>query len=576
MSTAPSTADDGFAAITLLVQAATSFTSRDRAEATMRKWLTASAPPDISPAQLAARVEEAVTLSADLLLSQPSASGATAFDRLANSQTGAAADKTALAALRRARFRLLRLDETTRTARDEVSGAVLRLAGRLAAKLPVGLHLFVRLAVMEDGRCVPAGPVTPLDTLAAMRATTHPAAGAPGAAANARWAESVYAHVVRHGTLDVPGLNRPGAGGQPDLFEDETHPIIVTAREWVALAGAAPGPDLLRRTRLLASLQGILNAFSGMAMAQQAGDSPLAKALEQVALVLMETVLRRESCGAGTLTLDEVAQAIGAHIARRQLPADAPARFTALRQRLAARALGSGADDPELARLVQRIQGLRAKTVAHGCTEQEALAAAEKVAELLDRYGLSLGELDFRAQPCDGIAVQTDRRRRAPIDNCIGHIAAFFDCRVWAEQTEGEPYRYIFFGLRADVAAAQYLYEMVEQAFETETNAFRAGEMYANMAGERRSATNSFQIGLATGIITKLQTLLAARATRSTTGRDLVAAKATLVDEEMEKLGLDLRPRGRAGAKRVLSDAFAAGEQAGERFEVVTGIREAA
>jgi hypothetical protein len=43
-----------------------------------------------------------------------------------------------------------------------------------------------------------------------------------------------------------------------------------------------------------------------------------------------------------------------------------------------------------LQRLVQRIQGLRAKTVAHGCTEAEALAPAEKLAKLLDRHGLSL------------------------------------------------------------------------------------------------------------------------------------------------------------------------------------------
>ena len=59
------------------------------------------------------------------------------------------------------------------------------------------------------------------------------------------------------------------------------------------------------------------------------------------------------------------------------------------------------ADDPALERLVQRIHGFRAKTVAQCCTEQEALAAPEKVAESLDRYGLSLSELDFRTQPCD-------------------------------------------------------------------------------------------------------------------------------------------------------------------------------
>ena len=43
--------------------------------------------------------------------------------------------------------------------------------------------------------------------------------------------------------------------------------------------------------------------------------------------------------------------------------------------------------DPEaLDRLKTRIQGLRAKTIANGCTEAEAMLAAAKVAELLERH----------------------------------------------------------------------------------------------------------------------------------------------------------------------------------------------
>jgi hypothetical protein len=227
---------------------------------------------------------------------------------------------------------------------------------------------------------------------------------------------------------------------------------------------------------------------------------------------------------------------------------------------------------------MQRIQGLRAKTVAQGCTEHEALAAAEKVAELLDRHGLSLNELEFKAQPCEGVGIQTNRRRAAPIDACIPAIAAFFDCRVWQERVDDAPLRYIFFGLRGDVAAAQYLYELVERAFETETHAFRSSEIYIAMAGERRSATSSFQTGLAQGIAGKLQASRAARdaVMRSASGRDLVPVKAAMVDEEMEKLGLSLTRRVLSRGKRVLSDAYAAGQAAGERFEYSPAITQAA
>jgi hypothetical protein len=216
--------------------------------------------------------------------------------------------------------------------------------------------------------------------------------------------------------------------------------------------------------------------------------------------------------------------------------------------------------------------------VAQGCTEAEALAAAEKVAELLDRYGLSLGELEFKAQPCDGIGIETTRKRMGPIDQCIPAIAAFFDCRVWAEHSKGRNLRYVFFGLRADVLAAQYLYEMVERAFETETAAFRAGDVYARMEGERRTASNSFQLGLARGIAGKLSALRASREAgrQGASGRDLVPMKAAIIDEEMELLGLALTARQSGGRKRVLHDAYAAGEAAGQRFEVMAGITKAA
>jgi hypothetical protein len=49
----------------------------------------------------------------------------------------------------------------------------------------------------------------------------------------------------------------------------------------------------------------------------------------------------------------------------------------------------------ELEKLKNRLLALRAKTIANGCTEEEALLAATKVAELLDRHDLSLSDLLF-------------------------------------------------------------------------------------------------------------------------------------------------------------------------------------
>ena len=60
-----------------------------------------------------------------------------------------------------------------------------------------------------------------------------------------------------------------------------------------------------------------------------------------------------------------------------------------------------------LDKLKVRIQALRAKTVDNGCTEDEALSAAAKVAELLDRYDLSLTDVELRAAPCERRVYET-------------------------------------------------------------------------------------------------------------------------------------------------------------------------
>jgi hypothetical protein len=63
---------------------------------------------------------------------------------------------------------------------------------------------------------------------------------------------------------------------------------------------------------------------------------------------------------------------------------------------------------------------------------------------------------------------------------------------------------------------------------------------------------------------------------RSASGRDLVPVKAAMVDEELAKLGLDLQRREVGRGRRLLPEAFTAGQAAGERFEFRPAITQAA
>jgi hypothetical protein len=54
----------------------------------------------------------------------------------------------------------------------------------------------------------------------------------------------------------------------------------------------------------------------------------------------------------------------------------------------------------ELSRVKARIRALAEKTTSNGCTEAEALSAAEMVGRLLERYALTMEEVDLRETAC--------------------------------------------------------------------------------------------------------------------------------------------------------------------------------
>lgn len=219
----------------------------------------------------------------------------------------------------------------------------------------------------------------------------------------------------------------------------------------------------------------------------------------------------------------------------------------------------------ELDRLTARIQALRAKTIANGCTEDEALAAAAKVAELLDRYDLSLSDVEMRAAPCDRLAYESGRKKRIPLDDCVGAIAHFCDCKVWREKNAAGEASYVFFGLKADIAAAHALAGLVDSAVRTELGRYKTSRDYLRFRHQDRHMANaSFALGMVARIADRLSAMKAERdAVNRSSGRDLVVLKSSVVEAELEKLDLRLRSV-RSRGRMVMTDAYEAGEAAGD------------
>jgi len=160
----------------------------------------------------------------------------------------------------------------------------------------------------------------------------------------------------------------------------------------------------------------------------------------------------------------------------------------------------------ELSRVKARIKALTEKTVANGCTEAEAMAAAEMVGRLLERYALSMDAIEIRTARCIQVAVPLGGRRRRPIDGCVPAIARFCDCKVWLARaaSPGKMQHdaatvagscYVFFGFETDTALATYLFAVIERAINTETATFRQLNPRLRGLPLRRASSTVWQPG---------------------------------------------------------------------------------
>ncbi len=184
----------------------------------------------------------------------------------------------------------------------------------------------------------------------------------------------------------------------------------------------------------------------------------------------------------------------------------------------------------DLAKIRAKIAALRAKTTAKGCTEAEALAAAEKAAEMMARHGLS--ETDLDRPVYDELLVELGARR-TPLDGIWPMVAKFADCRGWLHR-DGTRWRFVYFGRDADVLVAEYVHEVIRRAADTAVASFKETQPYKirRKPKTRAHALKAFLEGFAISINAKLFDGLWKRLNRDAPGK--AGALLTSIDMQLE------------------------------------------
>lgn len=526
-------------------------------------------------------------LAYDLVLHAPDPKGRNAFDRLARTgpfATGSA-EAAALELMRGARPAALEVISADMdsgvAARDLVTDGRVHLG---PCQVAPGDRLFGRLARLPNGQVVDIGPVLRLPEAAWPTLDRQLGDAADGSFKRPeRCAEAVYVAAVasavetygrlRDISLDVFQLEAAGPadvafvdGGwrtgreTPEFVRD----LLALADRWAALESPVPeraDPNGARWVRGHVTPEQV---YCLVALADHVpADHPQLRALEAIARIALDTIERRAEVGMGggmaAFERDLAEPGEG-------LTDSAWARLKRLRAQAGVR----GADpDPGLERVIARIRALQAKTQAAGCTEAEAMAAAEKAEELLRRYDVDRTPEAIGETACVLARIPTERKRQDGLDACGTAIARFCDCRHWLQNGADGRLTHVFFGMPADVEAARVLYDVIADTFAVETAAFKAGKTYRETPSpDRAQATKSFRYGLAQGVREKLLALAEQRGQRTqrSTGRDLVPLKTQAIDDALARLGIAFRSAS-SGKRYVDPDAYRQGRTSGAAFQ---------
>jgi hypothetical protein len=157
-------------------------------------------------------------------------------------------------------------------------------------------------------------------------------------------------------------------------------------------------------------------------------------------------------------------------------------------------------------KLAARLRALKAKTVANGCTEAEAMAAAELLARLLDQYNMTMDEAELRSSPFDQARMEEDDSLVAPwlwvVAAAIAHLT---NTRTWNERP-GDRQHCTFFGLQHEVDVACYLLEICAGAMTTATLALiRRDRLFT--AAKRRRAARPFLNGMSDRLAVRIRAM---------------------------------------------------------------------
>lgn len=221
-------------------------------------------------------------------------------------------------------------------------------------------------------------------------------------------------------------------------------------------------------------------------------------------------------------------------------------------------------------KILKIIQALLRKTVKNGCSEAEALSAAQKVNELLGKLSKSISDDELDEEIC---RLREATERRHEVVDVANAIAFFCDCQFWTSEN-----KIIYFGIPHDVEIATYLTDLCRAAMDSAFRLYlKSPERPYGIHG--RSLRTSYMLAMAKRLSRRIEILailrkgdLRSEKKDRERRRSVDLAKKRIIDKQFKTLGINLIYNKRERGYYKVYAAYAAGWDAGGRINISPGI----
>jgi hypothetical protein len=216
--------------------------------------------------------------------------------------------------------------------------------------------------------------------------------------------------------------------------------------------------------------------------------------------------------------------------------------------------------------IAAKIRALLAKRVENGCTEDEAIAAAAKVSELLERYNLTLDEVEMRKSPFE--------RHQETHEDAVGErlwkvaqaIAYLTGSRYWTSRAGVFPIEINFFGFEHEVDVAKYLLDICARTMRREHARLQRDWALINAVARRRKI-----LPFLDGMADRLRERIRALKPPEPTGKGLIVLRDQLIKQGMAAAKIELED-GRGRPSRDLDESYLDGRRTADGVQLARGL----